>query len=71
MGNLNNQMNQIKQRIQQVGPQNVINQLLNNNPQLMQKYNALMQMNSGMSPTQIAIQMLQERGVDPSFIFGR
>ena len=64
------QMMNIMQRAQQVGPQNLINQILNNNPQLAQNFNVLMQMNRGMSPMQIATNLLQQRGIDPSILTG-
>lgn len=62
------QLANILQRAQQMGPQNLINQLLSSNPQLAQNYNTLMQMNRGMSPTQVATVLMQQRGIDPSIL---
>lgn len=63
-----NQMMYIAQQAKQIGPQNLINNVLNNNPQLAQRYNVLMQANKGMSPTQIATWLMQQSGIDPSFL---
>jgi hypothetical protein len=46
-------------------PMAMAQQMLNANPALQQQFNNLMQMNQGMSPRQIAISMLQQRGIDP------
>lgn len=71
MNNMQAQLGGIMQQVQRMGPQNFIQQSLANNPQLAQKYNMLMQMNQGKSPTEIAMSMLQERGIDPTTILGR
>ena len=71
MNNMQAQLGGIMQQVQRMGPQNFIQQSLASNPQLAQKYNMLMQMNQGKSPTEIATMMLQERGIDPSTILGR
>lgn len=69
--NLNNaqaNLNSVIGRAQQLGPDNVINEILSKNPVLARKFNTLMQMNSGKSPTQIAMQLMQEQGLDPSIL---
>ena len=69
--NLNNaqaNLNSVISRAQQLGPDNMINEILSKNPVLARKFNTLMQMNSGKSPTQIAMQLMQERGLDPSIL---
>lgn len=69
--NLNNaqaNLNSVISRAQQFGPDNVINEILSKNPVLARKFNTLMQMNSGKSPTQIAMQLMQEQGLDPSIL---
>ena len=69
--NLNNaqsKLNSVIARAQQMGPDNVINEILSKNPQLTQKFNILMQMNSGRSPTEIAMQLMQDHGLNPSML---
>jgi hypothetical protein len=63
-----NQLMAIAQQAQRMGPQNLINQILSNNPQLAQNYQVLMQANRGMSPTQIATWLMQQSGIDPSIL---
>lgn len=69
--NLNNaqsKLNSVITRAQQMGPDNMINEILSKNPQLAQKFNTLMQMNSGRNPTEIAIQLMQDHGLNPSML---
>lgn len=45
-------------------PKQLVNQIINNNPQAKQAINAIEQKYKGMTPKQIAIQVAKERGID-------
>lgn len=64
-------LNNVIARAQQMGPDNVINEILSKNPQLAQKFNTLMQMNSGRSPTEIAMRLMQNNGLNPNMLMPR
>lgn len=64
-------LNSVIARAQQMGPDNVINEILSKNPQLAQKFNTLMQMNSGRSPIEIAMRLMQDSGLNPNMLMPR
>lgn len=45
-------------------PKQLVNQMINNNPQAKQAINMIEQKYKGMTPKQIAIQVAKERGID-------
>lgn len=45
-------------------PQQLVNQMINNNPQAKQAINAIEQKYKGKTPKQIAMQMAREKGID-------
>jgi hypothetical protein len=59
-------MQQLMNQIQQAksNPQAFINQLSQQNPQIAQQINSLLQ--GGGNPQTIAMQMLQQRGINPN-----
>lgn len=60
--NLINIINSAKQN----NPQIMVEQMMRNNPQMAQQLQAIMQ--GGQNPTQLMMNMLQQRGIDPARI---
>lgn len=47
-------------------PQQLANQIMQQNPQARQTMEQLRQMSNGQNPKDIALQLAQQRGIDPS-----
>lgn len=49
-------------------PKQLVNQMINNNPQAKQAISMIEQKYKGMTPKQIAMEMAKDRGIDPNQI---